>query len=60
MPIACNRSRLAESRRGVEEQGVVSLGRHFCDRKGSGVCQVVSVTDDELVEAVARVEGFER
>ena len=48
---------LAESRRRVEEQGVVRLAGQFGHRQRGRVGQAVAVADDELLEAVARVEG---
>ena len=47
---------LAEPGRGVEEQRVVGLAGQLGDRQRRGVGESVAVADDELVEAVARVE----
>ena len=47
---------LAEARRGVQEQRVVGLPGKLGDRQRGGVGEAVAVADDELVEAVARVE----
>ena len=40
----------------MQEQWVVSLARKLGDRQRRGVRQAVAVPDDELVEAIARVE----
>ena len=48
--------RLAEARRGVEEQRVVGLAGKLRDRQRRGVGEAIAVADDELVEAVAGVQ----
>ncbi len=49
--------RLAQAGRRVQEQRVVGLAGKLGDRQRRGVGKTVSVADDELVEAVARVQG---
>ena len=48
---------LPEPWRGVEEERVVGLSRKLGDGERGRVGEAVAVADDELIEAVARVEG---
>ena len=50
---------LAEARRPVQHEGVVGLAGQLGDRQRRGVREAVAVADDELIEAVARVERGE-
>src|SRR2546428_8259111 len=47
---------LAHANTAVKEEGVIRLGRAFCDRQGGGVGKLVARADDERVKSVSRVE----
>ena len=46
-----------EPRRGIQKKRVVSLSGGLRYRERCGVSELVALADDELVEAVARVEA---
>jgi hypothetical protein len=48
---------LAEAGRRVDEERVVGLAGKLGDRQGGSVGQLIALADDELLEAVPRVEA---